>query len=146
MHDFRLALIRAIITLAARRTHTHTHVHSRAYTIILAARGAKSAGRESRTKEETARLCVGETRGREGGKTSRICRIHEVCAAAAAAAISYAGHVERVLGERAFIRHTSHTKGAIEIRIRPKHITYDHSPGGTIDARIYRLRAQRVLG
>lgn len=60
------------------------------------------------------------------------------------AAISYAGHVKRVAGERVrFIRRTSHTKGAIvEIRIRPKHITYDRpEPGGTIGARAVRRAA-----
>lgn len=62
------------------------------------------------------------------------------------AAISYAGHVRRVAGERVrFIRRTSRTKGVIvEIRIRPKHITL-RSPraGGTIGA-VRRLRAQRL--
>lgn len=80
----------------------------------------------------------------KGGKESNMSNVYEYIYAARAA-ISYAGHVKRVAGERVrFIRRTSHTKGAIvEIRIRPKHITYDRSePGGTIGA-VRRLRAQQ---
>lgn len=115
-----------VITFAD--THSHTYYIRRS--------------RDGRRTKETAAAWRREARQ---GKESNMSNVYEYIYMRAA--ISYAGHARRVAGERVrFIRRTSHTKGAIvEIRIRPKHITYDRpEPGGTIGAvRRAAVRAQQ---
>lgn len=112
----------SVITFADTHSRTHTcYAWRGGYEKNKGRRRRGEHRRRKRKKEKKTRLRA--TGGKEESNMSNTWYIR-------AAVISYAGHVERVAGERVrrLCRRTSHTKGAIEIRIRPKHITYHHSP------------------